>query len=442
MEGRRLPCGVAGPRRVLIRTCVADAAGDERALRSFERLLMLSGEHTWGWNGGHIRERSWSNAALQQSLATDAQFRTAVDTWIEQRATIRNAVDALPATSALRGTIDTAFRAIDASTARQAFDATGLRDVPLNSTHLTCGGYHLGFGADGALHSLVHAASGRVFADGTHPLLRLWYNGLGRDDYRAFVKSYVAGISSIAPELAAENLYKPNLDVPPMSANASLVRVRTTPDAILLDLTFPPAVHEERGAPATAQAMLRCTRAAHTDGRSRGAESEPTSRASASTTISYELRWHNKTACHAPETIWLSSVPALLTARPKVLLDKLGSSVDATDADLGCDGTHKLTCGAHLHTVGEGGVQLDARQATVGGSDGAAMRMVPLDSALVSVGPPSPFPTPLARPDTSLGVHFALVGNIWNTNYPFWYPFVGEDNSSTFRFEMTLEVEG
>ncbi len=48
-------------------------------------------------------------------------------------------------------------------------------------------------------------------------------------------------------------------------------------------------------------------------------------------------------------------------------------------------------------------------------------------------------PTPLRAPNVAEGVHFALVGNLWNTNYPFWYPFEEEDSSSQFRFEICIE---
>ena len=61
--------------------------------------------------------------------------------------------------------------------------------------------------------------------------------------------------------------------------------------------------------------------------------------------------------------------------------------------------------------------------------------MSSLDTALVSIGMASPVPTPLVVPNVQDGVHFPLVGNIWNTNYPFWYPFDANDKSSQFRFQ-------
>jgi len=399
-------------------SCVADSGG-AAALRAFERLLMVAGEHTWGWNGGHIRSKSWSNEELRASLESDEQFQTAVVGWKEQRAILRNAVAALPPAAPLAQRIVAAFAEIEGG--KTPFDGRGLADLDRSSL-CRCGEYDVGFGADGSITSLRQRASGLELASAAHPLARLWYHGMGHAYFKRFAREYVAGISAILPELAAENLYKPNLRLEPLSANASLTRLRASPASsgsgaagsqdILLDMRFPARLHGERGAPATAQALLRCE----------------------ASTISYTLRWFNKTATHAPETIWLSNQPIGLTdAAGAVTLDKLGSPIDALDADLGCDGKQRLTCGVHLHGVGDGGVLLRLRTDRT-----TAMRLAPVDSALVSVGTADPVPTPLARPDPTHGIHFGLVGNIWNTNYPFWYPFVPEDAASQFRFKFEL----
>lgn len=280
--------------------------------------------------------------------------------WVEQRSILRNAIAALPPASDLAVEIGRAFVEIEGPDTPRPFDgAAGLEDVPPTS-RCPCAEYDLAFGVDGSISSVVHRPTGRVIANSAHPLLRPWYMGMGRDYFKAFVHEYVAGISSITPTLAAENLFKPNLQLPPMSANATLLRLRRTStsvspghsvtpaastidtastsssDTILLDLSFPADVHGARGAPSSLQALLEC--------------SAPPSGSSAGTNIRYTLRWFNKTATHAPETIWLSSLPLPLAPQPRsaaspptgiVSLDKLGSAIDPMDTDLGCDGKHR-----------------------------------------------------------------------------------------------------
>ena len=65
------------------------------------------------------------------------------------------------------------------------------------------------------------------------------------------------------------------------------------------------------------------------------------------------------------------------------------------------------------------------------------MALKSLDSMLVSVGGPLPAPTPLTVPDPRAGVHFILVDNTWNTNYPEWYPFIESATATAFPATAT-----
>jgi hypothetical protein len=114
-------------------------------------------------------------------------------------------------------------------------------------------------------------------------------------------------------------------------------------------------------------------------------------------------------------------------------LDKLGSEVNPLDADLSTPTSvcpKGNTCGVHLHAVGDGG-------AVYRGAEGA-LRLQSRDSMLLSVGEPLPAPTPLTAPDPLGGVHFSMVNNLWNTNYPEFYPFHQGDENSRFRFVLTV----
>ena len=60
-----------------------------------------------------------------------------------------------------------------------------------------------------------------------------------------------------------------------------------------------------------------------------------------------------------------------------------------------------------------------------------------------SIQTPTPFPY-LDRPDgvkSVDGFAFNIHNNIWNTNYPLWYPFVEEDKTFQAHFEMTVYGE-
>ncbi len=389
--------------------CVAQANGDASALHAFERLLMLAGEHTWGWDGGDIRSKSWTNPELAESLETDWQFSTAVEGWQEQRKLLRGALAALPAGSPLAVAVQAAWAAVEGAATGMPFDISGMRAVG-TGTPVACGGFRLTVGEDGAVVGLEDAITGARHAAQNASLFRLWYQGMDAAFFKTYVGQYISGISSVWPEFTAENLYKPNLKAPAVSCPGVADAVYSDPSRVVIRLAFNATAHADRGAPATAEIEHVCG---------------PAGDATLNTTV----RWFNKTATHIPETLWLSNVPTPLTVdatTPRVVLDKLGAQLDAMDVDLGCDGMHHLTCGVHLHGVGDGGVVVMA--------SGAETTLVSWDSALVSIGVASPVPTPLIAPDIRGGVHWALVGNIWNTNYPFWYPFEEDDTSSQFRF--------
>lgn len=228
----------------------------------------------------------------------------------------------------------------------------------------------------------------------------------------------------------AENFMKPGLNLPSLDANATLTRLQIREDAaggstsILLHLTFPQASHTDRGAPQAADMLLVVPHS--TSGPA-------TTATTVATEISLTLQWYNKTATHAPETIWLSSVPVAPT-RDAWTMDKMGSRVNPLDANLTGTGScpNGITCGVHLHAVGDGGIQYSGAEAP------GPLTLRSLDSALVSIGAPLAAPAPLVAPDPTLGVHFSLVNNVWNTNYPLWYPFAEGDQSSRFRFTIAI----
>ena len=236
---------------------------------------------------------------------------------------------------------------------------------------------------------------------------RLVCQGLGFDDFTNFTGAYLTGFNG--------NFDKPGLNLTAISSNMSVVRCRRRPPQ-----PQPEAEGEDDGVAgggggAFLLTMAPAVPAAHT---ARGALGlvELLIELGVSPTrledLNVTMQWANKIACHAPETFSCSSVPRAF-ARAGWRLDKLGSAVDPLDANLasanggfGCN-PRGATCGVHLHAVQSGATYL--------GPEGRA-ELESVDSALVSVGMASPLPTPLTTPAPRGGIHFALYGNIWNTN--------------------------
>jgi hypothetical protein len=78
-----------------------------------------------------------------------------------------------------------------------------------------------------------------------------------------------------------------------------------------LSMDFPVDVHEQRGAPQSAEALITVPHAS--------SKSSPFT-----AVIEYTLQWRNKTACHAPEVLWFSNAPS--ASQPSGwVIDKMGS---------------------------------------------------------------------------------------------------------------------
>ena len=109
------------------------------------------------------------------------------------------------------------------------------------------------------------------------------------------------------------------------------------------------------------------------------------------------------------------------------------------------DPTQVVTHGAtHLHAMGPDGAMVYS------GPDGN-LTIASLDVPVVSTGILSPFPTPgenaTIAANMAEGMHWNVENNIWNVDYPQWYPFEGVygygkhgdrtlGTDASFRFEL------
>jgi hypothetical protein len=400
--------------------CMAAAncepAASSLAFKDFERLLMKVGEHTWGWNGGDTRNGGWSNADFAVERKSDPQYATAAKTWQEQRAFVPNAVAALGEDSALRRAILAEWGGLVAV----SFDEVGFEVVSALQV-FACGDVWIGFDAATGGISTLHGPGGTSWASSAEQLAQPWYQNV----------NYTQAHDS-----------KPGLNLTALNSTAKLIKLQRKVGAndtsFKLTMTMPDHdVHVVRGAPALLEALVVVPHAKDAAG--------------GNVDIAYTLQWFNKTATKAPETIWLLNKPAVQDATAW-RLHKLGAMINPLDADLSIgaagasahcnpttDGRSGATCGVHLHTI-DSGAYYSGREGT--------LKLASLDSMLVSVGDPLPSPAPFTVPEPLGGVHFSLVDNTWNTNYPEWYPFIeatatafpgGEgDENSRFRFVISI----
>jgi hypothetical protein len=432
-----------------------------RELKNFERLLMLAGEHTFGSDGGQTRNEAWSKEELQQKLDEKAiSYTMDIQTWTEQRDFLVAAVAALPKRSRLVVAIERELEKVNPPQHQvhertsiegdaNPFDPTGYTIVPIEAAVYPrvwgCGKHvenwahddkvHISFGRDG---SIVHLRRGTLtsadetWATPDQRLAQVLYQGLSYDQMKSFTVDYAAGANS-----CEWNFGKPNMDKTEGTNATSNTPILTDfgfrddgqSTTFLLTMRFPDSISTEspvRGAPPLLKAVVKVP---HGSSNATGAS------------VEYNLRWYNKSAAHAAESIWLTNMPATTDANGW-RLEKLGALINPRDADLSdavvdsvCTYPGK-TCGVHLHAVGGGGVRYSTPKAD---ASPAFFNIEPLDTALVSVGDPIATPTPLIAPDTAGGMHFSLYNNLWNTNYPTWYPFLPSDKLySQFRFKFVF----
>ena len=125
----------------------------------------------------------------------------------------------------------------------------------------------------------------------------------------------------------------------------------------------------------------------------------------AAPTLGVELRWLNKTASrHEAQPCALGDAPDLTKWR----MDILGSPV--SPLEVVAMGTR------HIHAVWDGPSFDDVA------NGGALVRIVPLDTPLVSPGDAEHLLhyDGNAQPDLSGGWHFDVASNVWGTAFPQW----------------------
>ena len=120
-----------------------------------------------------------------------------------------------------------------------------------------------------------------------------------------------------------------------------------------------------------------------------------------------------------------------------------GSNPMSTYLDSVYGGSPHLRGVEDAHYTSAAEVRPEKGGSGVGAGAGAGgFELTSLDVPVLCTGKATPFVTPrTAPPDMTEGVSWNIFQNIWNTNYPFWYPFVKGDSSAQFRFGLRVQVQ-
>lgn len=381
---------------------------DDPRFFSFSGMLIKNGEHTWGKDvKTFLHDKThWMNSEFQSVINT-SNFQDMVDSWIEQRFWGLDYAIQLLADHPLRTTIEQSIQAMK-------FDGKISTDGYKETSDLTqtfqCGSIILKFSAEtGAIDYLlderfsVHV----LYADQDHPLGQLIYQTFTADDYEQFLDDYVYDASQGYIYL---DLGKPGLNgTEKMTVSPKLKSIwfkGNSSDSIcsfLLESYFAPEVVVDYGGSQIVWKEI---------------------------TIGEELRQPlyvnftvylvTKTATRIPESLSFYFNPIVQNASSMVV-SKLGEYLSVLDV--------VKNGSKHLH-ASDYGVSYYGRQVKFKG----------LDTSVICIGFPTPFPTPMQQPDTSKGFAFNICNNVWGTNYIMWYPYLQNETSSKYRFQMALPI--
>ena len=149
-----------------------------------------------------------------------------------------------------------------------------------------------------------------------------------------------------------------------------------------------------------------------------------------------ELVWEGKVPTRLFETIWLEVRPALQEDSDwSLLVNKIGSSINVSDV------VNKG--GSSLHGFDPNGGITFFNSNDFQSSIHNNLNIKSLDCGVVAPGfNTNPWKYDVYDNGNAVdpldGAAFFLYGNLYNTNYVLWYPFIEEDNMSRFRFEFTF----
>jgi len=275
----------------------------------------------------------------------------------------------------------------------------------------SCGNWYFSFGETGGLTKLNNTKTDKVWATEDHILGQYLYTTFDNKDYIEFIADYCY-CGPNCQGWIPNDFGKPNVQVAQpergqWKAVATSLWVYEDSLTCSYYLSAAPStdLHTNYGAPSTIWTQTNFTKTA----------------SSTANTISMNFEVYDKTPTRLPEAHWFEFHP-VTTGQGTWYVDKCGQMVDPSDVVLnGSMRIHGQLNGVHYK------------------APNSEVWVESLDVALVSLGSPSPFPTPMVLGKPADGLFFNFMNNIWGTNYVMWYPWRAEDANSLYRFRLTLQ---
>eukprot|EP00658_Telonema_sp_P-2_P085848 TRINITY_DN987_c0_g1_i3.p1 TRINITY_DN987_c0_g1~~TRINITY_DN987_c0_g1_i3.p1 ORF type:complete len:574 (-),score=102.35 TRINITY_DN987_c0_g1_i3:366-2087(-) len=433
------------------RECLEEGACqvEDVEMRRFDRLLTKIPEHTWGedttWYLGQDYA-NWTNSQFEAALRLP-NYRMTVDSWRDQRNYLHAAIRILSnATSPdvyaqLGTTIQSRLEAIQPARP----DPSHLGYTPASGSPaeqaaqiFKCRGWQFSIGSHGGVSMLNSSSRSWVNPQESSGLARFTYQTLSPDDITAFDDDYGMGqCGPMSETVGCHNFQKPNMSSadPEHTENSpTLKQIWYVPTRhgdlpspndlpetcrLLVSADLPEIQQTKYGAPSTVWLGIQISN----------------STSDSSISVDFDVQWFNKSATRLTEASWVTFHP--VAPVPGWRLHPYLTGMSAAGADDGVDPTDVVEHGAvHLHSLGPLGFVEYQDQA-------GSFTVRPYDSPIVSAGLLSPFPTPgvntsIAENIRESGMHWNLQNNVWNTNFPQWYPFEPRDADARFRFQVTV----
>ena len=381
------------------------------------RFLVKFAEHTWGLASVYDTV-NWTNNAFEK-VRKDSNFQNCQSSWLEQRQFLNLTLEACsghplhdyitdalsqlkPVPPSLQG-----YKIVSAS---QTFD-------------LFQGQVQIAFSSkEGWIDKLIYKTDTKtvVLATEINPLVLLTYNTYNQSDidYMESFYDYYGDPGYTKPNVTINahpnsSTYYPLLD--------TLYQSSENPSNFIAKVTFDSFAHSYYGAPSLVWVSVAL----------QVNESSPLN-------VSIEIFLVNKTPTRLPEATMLSFYPQRMHNDSKwsgtmyKISDDTPISLDSV-----------LQNGSQYQHFVQKAVLTEISSSP----DNVVMTVIPSDVPLVcpittNGHTPTPFPAPLSPLLSSelKGIAFNLHNNVWNTNWPLWYPFINEDANIKMRFSASFNL--